>query len=36
MPPLAAALEECLEVLSILRGNQGRSIRDSSRILRAS
>ncbi len=23
--PLAAALEECLEALSILRGNQGRS-----------
>ncbi len=25
MPPLAAALEECLEALSILLGNQGRS-----------
>ena len=25
LPPLAAALEECLEALSILRGNQGRS-----------
>ncbi len=25
MPPLAAALEEWLEALGILRGNQGRS-----------
>ncbi len=25
MPPLAAALEECLEALSILQNNQGRS-----------
>ncbi len=25
MPPLAAALEECLEALRILQNNQGRS-----------
>ncbi len=25
MPPLAAALEECIEALSILQNNQGRS-----------